>query len=329
MVENKVEFLSNYRKGTLSQNKNLLYMEDLFLSDSLNDLIPLYEPQLEPECVILSPKGKYTPRNALNNLTGTEWIQFTKSWFIHAPPPRNKEEVLHPAKFPEDLIAKYVEFFTKKGAWVLDPFAGTGSTQVACEWMGRNAIGIEITPHWAEIASRRSRNYTIIGDSTRLREMTLPPFDFCISSPPYWDMLRHSRGGSDSTHKDRIAKGLPTHFSEHENDLGNVEEYEAFLALLLKVYTQVAEKMKPGAYCAVVMQNIQKENQQFFPLAWDFALKMRGCGWKLCQEMVWCQRDKKLGIWGYPNSYISNVHHHYFLIFRAPNRVNDLKEKDE
>lgn len=131
-------------------------------------------------------------------------------------------------------------------------------------------------------------------------------------------MLRHSRGGSESTHKDRLAKGLPTHFSEQENDLGNVEEYEAFLDLLLKVYAQVAEKMKPGAYCAVAMQNLQKENQQFFPLAWEFALKMRDHGWRLCQEMIWCQGSKKLGIWGYPNTYISNVHHHYFLIFRIP-----------
>jgi len=288
---------------------------------------PLFTTPTEPSDVVETERGKYTPRNTLNQLTGTEWIQFTKSWFIHAPPPRNKEEVLHPAKFPEDLIAKYIEFFTKKGAWVLDPFAGTGSTQVACEQKERNAIGIEITPHWAEIASRRSRNYTVLGDSTRLREMALPAFDFCISSPPYWDMLRHSRGGSDSTHKDRIAKGLPTHFSEHENDLGNVKEYEAFLTLLLKVYAQVAEKMKPGAYCAVIMQNIQKENQQFFPLAWDFALRMRGAGWNLCQEMIWCQRDKKLGIWGYPNTYISNVHHHYFLIFRNPTSANEPSGK--
>ncbi|HMF31970.1 MAG TPA: site-specific DNA-methyltransferase [Candidatus Lokiarchaeia archaeon] len=301
----------------MAQKNNLLHTEDLLLPAPQVELVPLFEHPAEPECVEVRPEGKYTPRNTLNHLTGTEWIKFTRSWFVHVPPPRNKEEMLHPAKFPEDLIAKYVEFFTKKGAWVLDPFAGTGSTQVACEQMERNAVGIEISEKWAEIASRRSQNYTIIGDSTRIEEMALPLFDFCISSPPYWDMLRHSRGGSDSTHKDRKSKELPTHFSENENDLGNIEDYNQFLNLLLSIYSQVIGKMKIGGYIAVFMQNIQKEKQQFFPLAWEFALKMREIPQiRLCQEMIYCQRDKKLGIWGYPTTYISNVHHHYVLIFQ-------------
>jgi DNA modification methylase len=184
--------------------------------------------------------------------------------------------------------------------------------------MERNAVGIEISEYWAEIASRRSNNYTVIGDSARLQEMALPEFDFCISSPPYWDMLRHSRGGSDSTHKGRKSEGLPTHFTDDKADLGNIEDYHRFLDSLLVVYEQVLAKMKPGGYCAVFMQNIQKENQQFFPLAWEFALQMRNFSWMLCQEMIWCQRDKRLGIWGYPQIYISNVHHHYVLIFRKP-----------
>lgn len=293
-------------------------MEDLFGPVPRVELLRLFKRVPEPEGVVVTPEGKYTPRNTLNHLTGTQWVKFTRSWYIHHPPPRNKEEILHPAKFPEDLIAKYVEFFTKKGGWVLDPFAGTGSTGVACAQLERNAVGIEISEQWAEIASRRSANYTVIGDSTRLQEMTLPSFDFCISSPPYWDMLRHSRGGSDSTHKDRKAGGLPLHFTEDAQDLGNIEEYDSFLGALLVVYEQVLAKMRAGGYCVVFLQNIQKENQQFFPLAWEFALKMRDYGWHLCQEMIWCQRDKKLGIWGYPNTYISNVHHHYVLIFRNP-----------
>lgn len=66
------------------------------------------------------------------------------------------------------------------------------------------------------------------------------------------------------------------------------------------------------------MQNTLKQKQQFHPVAWEFALRMKDFGWQICQEFIWCQRDKKLGIWGYPNTYISNVHHHYILIFRKP-----------
>lgn len=237
---------------------------------------------------------------------------------MHRPPPRSKTEVLHPAKFPEDLIEKYLRFFTKQGDWVLEPFCGTGSTLVACDAAKRNGVGVELVEKWARIAARRTRQYIVVGDARAVGTMPLPAFDFCISSPPYWDMLNHSRGGSDSIQKERIAKGLDPSFSDRDDDIGNIADYARFKAALLEVYAGVRARMKPGAYCVVFLQNIQKQKQRFFPLAWEFALEMRDAGWKLCQEMLWCQRDKRLGIWGYPTTYISNVHHHYALVFRNP-----------
>ncbi len=282
---------------------------------------PLFNPIPEPsEKLIIEGRGNYSPRNTMNNLTGKEWIKFTRSWFEHHPPPRNKKnlEHLHPAKFPEDLIAQFIKFFTKEGMWVLDPFVGTGSTLVACDQTNRNGVGIELTKKWAELAARRTKQYIILGDSRDIPNLTLPKFDFCISSPPYWDMLHHSRGGSDSTQKARIAEGFDAAFSDDELDMGNIPEYSEFLTNLLELYAGIYEVMRPGAYIAVVMQNLLKAKQQFYPIAWEFALKMRDYGWQMCQEFLWVQRDKKLGIWGYPNTYISNVHHHYFLIFRKP-----------
>lgn len=41
------------------------------------------------------------------------------------------------------------------GAAVLDPFAGSGTTGVACIQTGRKFIGIEIDPKYADIARRR------------------------------------------------------------------------------------------------------------------------------------------------------------------------------
>lgn len=45
-------------------------------------------------------------RNKLNELSGKEWIKFTKTWFIHRPLPRENAKLLHPAAFPESLIAQ-------------------------------------------------------------------------------------------------------------------------------------------------------------------------------------------------------------------------------
>lgn len=280
---------------------------------------PLFHTEEEPEEKVVTEEGNYHPRNTMNHLTGKQWIHFTRSWFNLKPKPRSKEtgEYLHPAKYPEELMERFIKFFTKRGMWVLDPFCGTASTLVAAEDCKRNAVGFEVSQKWAKIAADRTKNYVVIGDARKIPNADLPPIDFCISSPPYWDMLHHSRGGSESTHKERIAAGFDATFSELDSDLGNIEEYEKFLSALLDVYEGISKVMTPEGYCVVILQNIQKPKRQFYPLAWEFALEMRNRGWDLCQEMLWCQSDKKLGIWGYPNTYISNVHHHYCLVFQS------------
>ena len=47
-------------------------------------------------------------------------------WIIPKPPPRSRNELLHPAKFPEVLIEQLIDTFTEEGDNVLDPMAGTG-----------------------------------------------------------------------------------------------------------------------------------------------------------------------------------------------------------
>ena len=42
--------------------------------------------------------AEVSPYNRLNELTAKEWLPFTKTWFVHNPPPRKKDEMLHPAK---------------------------------------------------------------------------------------------------------------------------------------------------------------------------------------------------------------------------------------
>jgi DNA modification methylase len=50
--------------------------------------------------------------------------------------------------------------FCPKGGTVLDPFMGSGTTGVACKELGRNFIGIEISPEYFKIAEQRINNTT-------------------------------------------------------------------------------------------------------------------------------------------------------------------------
>jgi len=268
--------------------------------------------------------------NRLNDLTGKEWVKSTKSWFTLAVKPRTKTEIDHPAKYPIELAERFIEFFTQKNHWVIDPFLGIGSTLLACEKLERNGVGIEIDQKYAAAAHRNFSQQTltktsvqnvICGDSNEIDELLSSfdktKFNFCMTSPPYWNMLKKHRGGSDSQHKDRKEMGLPLDYRDNSKDnLGNIDDYNTFILKLADIFRKLKKFMLKGSYLVVVLQNIRNDDNEYLPLAWDFAKEMEK-HYALKQEQIWCQTDKKLGIWGYPTTYVSNVHHHYCLIFQT------------
>ena len=269
------------------------------------------------------------PENTLNDLDGKEWVKSTKSWFVINPRSRSSVQLEHPAKFPEELVKRLIGFFSKSGSWILDPFAGVGSTLIACKECSRNSVGIELNSEFAQIGQKyitqiegNSKHHLIVGDAqdaislleTQFNGNT-PKFDYLITSPPYWNMLRKSRGGSDSVHKEREAKGLRQHYSESNRDLGNIENYDEYINKLATILSNLKPLLKQGAYLTIIVQNMRDVDGLMRPIAWDLARRMSQDYW-LQQEMIWCQDNKKLGIWGYPTTYVSNVHHHYCLIFQ-------------
>ena len=61
---------------------------------------------------------------------------------------------LHPTQKPM-AIMEWCLSFLPNAETILDPFAGSGTTGVACLRTGRKFIGIEIDPHYASIAAKR------------------------------------------------------------------------------------------------------------------------------------------------------------------------------
>jgi len=62
---------------------------------------------------------------------------------------------LHPTQKPVGIFKPLLEAFTKPGDVVLDPFAGSGSSLLAAQEMGRRFIGIELDPAHHRTASLR------------------------------------------------------------------------------------------------------------------------------------------------------------------------------
>jgi DNA modification methylase len=61
----------------------------------------------------------------------------------------------HPAPYPLELADRLIRMFSFVGDTVLDPFMGTGTTNIAAAKWGRNSIGFEIEPHYYKLAQKR------------------------------------------------------------------------------------------------------------------------------------------------------------------------------
>ena len=233
--------------------------------------------------------GENQPKKRkLNDLDGKEWVKSTKSWFVVNPRSRSKNQLNHPAKFPEELAWRFVKFFTQSDAWVLDPFAGVGSTQVACKTLGRNSVGIELSQEFVEAGTSEIMNtegsgnqHLLLGDSLDIAAILethfgedVPQFDYLITSPPYWNMLKKSRGGNESAHKDRAEKGLKQYYSSLSEDLGNIDSYEDYIESVGTVFDSVFPFMADSSYLTVIAQNMRDEDGSFRPIAWDLATRL-------------------------------------------------------
>jgi DNA modification methylase len=90
-------------------------------------------------------------------------------WLIDKP---NVND-LHPTMKPVELIERVLGNSSCKGSVVLDPFAGSGSTVIACEKMARHAHVIEIDPRYVDVIVRRWQGFT---GRTAFHEQDRRPF---------------------------------------------------------------------------------------------------------------------------------------------------------
>ena len=278
--------------------------------------------------------GVVDSRNTLNDLTGKDWLPETKSFFyqkgLGANSPEAQIEREHPAPYSFQDIGHLIRFFTKKGMWVLDPFGGVGSTAKACEIDGRICTSIELSEHWHKLSIKRleteigegsSKKHKFInGDSCKeLLNLQSNSFDFVVTSPPYWGILNKQ---DQKVKKNRVANNLETKYSEDDNDLGNIKDYEQFLTILVNdVFLQCARVLKFEKYAVFVVSDF-RDKSDYISFHSDLIYRLNkrdipgGGKLKLKGTRILLQNHKSLLPYGYPFAYVENIHHQYILIFR-------------
>ena len=294
----------------------------------------------------LGERGIFNAKNQLNDLTGKEWTFFinsvqetdfarTKSEFdlwkylqksvIATKYGVNGSDSIghnlrktHPSPKPPQLMRDLISFFTKSGAWVLDPFMGVGGTLLGASLLdGRNAVGIDLEKKYIDVYNKvckkenLKKQTAICEDSRNIlksKKIKNRTFDLILTDPPYAGMLSKKRSGGD-----RKDKGS---FTKDKRDLGNIS-YDDFLQELRQIIEKSASVLKKKGYIAVFCKDMQPTADRHNMLHADIVCELCkiDCinfkGYK-----IWYDKTINLYPYGYPFSYVSNQLHQFILIFQ-------------
>jgi DNA modification methylase len=277
-----------------------------------------------------------SPRNTLNALTAKEWITETVSVWRQRGLGRGHPDTFierqHPAPFSFTDVARLVRFFTKPGQTVLDPFVGIGSTLKAAALEGRNGIGIELEKEFVKLSKERLKSEVDLGDVEPTSQEILQgdarkvmatleddSVDLVITSPPYWNIL-HKK--DHKAIQEREAKGLKTRYSDAKADLGNIPVYEDFLDELTGILVQAKRVLKHKKYMAIIVSDF-REGPRLRMFHADIASRLEKEGFVLQGITILHQAHKRVFPYGYPASYVPNIHHQYIVILRNDRLTNE------
>ncbi|MDR0972296.1 MAG: site-specific DNA-methyltransferase [Bacteroidales bacterium] len=250
-----------------------------------------------------------------NDLSGKEWLQNSFSIWRELRKTKEEKAYEHPASYPVVLCEKLIKTFSRANSNILDPFNGIGSTTTACHNLQCFGTGLDLSQEFCTIASGRvvgDDNINIInGDSfDALKKLPRDSFDLCITSPPYWDILNMKRSADQKA---------SVNYSDDENDLGNIPNYEHFIVKLATLFGEVKKVLKPGGYCIVNVMDIRKKNA-FYPFHSDLASAIQKVGYIYDDLIIWDRQGdyNNMRPLGYPYKFRINKVHEYLLIFIKP-----------
>jgi DNA modification methylase len=291
------------------------------------------------------------PGNTLNELSGEEWLYFTKSVWGTAYPSElgHDRRRSHGANKPPRLMARLIEFFTTSGEVVLDPFAGVGGTLLgaAIARGPRRALGIEIEERWvavyealvAELSAERGGRGPLLADigpvdpggergfdpsglEMRLGDalLVLPELadesvDFVATDPPYNIQLPITMSGGKLAEQHANRRTDYSMVTDHAGDLANSADYATFLDRMEAVFGQLARVLRPERYAAVIVRDAYQDGRYIFTGA-DLAERAGRAGLTAKGDVIWHQAGSRLRPYGYPRSFVPNIVHQHVLILR-------------
>ncbi|MFW9787619.1 MAG: DNA methyltransferase [Candidatus Thorarchaeota archaeon] len=270
------------------------------------------------------------PPKHINCLTAKEWMQSQVAvWEFYYEKRDIRDKNVHPAVFPIALPSKCIELFTHKGELVLDPFVGSGTTLVAAQDLGRNAIGFDLKEEYVEYSNERvsrsvdGTNQFAIHDEA----LNIPDYledetiSLCVTSPPYANLLNRKRKNKskrgDLREDEHFLK--VQQYSKDPRDLGimDVDEYAQKLG---EIFGGILPLLKPRGNCVINITDYWWKGKRV-PIHINVVDALQNVGYELRNTIIWDRRNivNKVGIFGWPSNYITlTTTFEYLLHFWKP-----------
>ena len=119
----------------------------------LNPSAPFVTAPVEMIPVFHKGPWKRDKRGRSTDIERNEFLEWTLGmWTFPGESPRR---VGHPAPFPEELPKRLIKLYSFVEDTVLDPFLGSGTTLAVAKRLGRRAVGVDVDPHYCELAAQR------------------------------------------------------------------------------------------------------------------------------------------------------------------------------
>lgn len=282
---------------------------------------------------IIFPNGeKYQINNALNNLSATDWLNFTTSVFATfyttngADSYAHNIRKIHPTPKPPQLMKEIIEFFTKENELVFDYFMGVGGSLLGASLCGRPAIGIDLNQNYIKAYKLAAHEIgvkeypaicgdclEIMQDENKMRALLKnKKISLVLIDPPYANMMSKKKTGADID----IYGNVATPFTDDKRDFGNLSMND-FYDSLKKSVEFVLPYIKTHGYIVIFIKDLQPVKKETNLLHANIIQKINEIKFVHYKGLkIWADKSAKLFPYGYPFSFVANQMHQYILVFR-------------
>lgn len=271
-------------KSTLKQSADLPPELD-YLREQLDQIIESRTAIRAQHYVKRLIKSLTTVRtNKINDINLNRWKSYTdiitdSIWVLDKRDSSGVHTAGYWGNFIPQIPNQLIRRFTKPGDWVLDPFAGSGTTGIECQRLGRNFIGVELQDKMVQISQQLitaepnihdTTSAVICGDSTEvdleeeLRGLDTEQVQLIIMHPPYHDIIK---------------------FSDDPRDMSNAADVDSFLEMMDKLMKNVTNLLAEGRYLALVIGD-KFSHGEWIPLGFLTSQVVASNGFKMKSVIV-------------------------------------------